>query len=91
MVTVTDEGLEYEADQRHAELVAREAGINQGSNVVSTPGVHEHRDDGEEVQVDVRAHRGIAARGNDLGQDRVDIQFAAKDVSRFMANPECKD
>ena len=31
IVTVASDGLEYEADQRHAELVVREAGVNLSS------------------------------------------------------------
>ncbi len=33
----------------------------------------------------------MAARGNYLGQDRVDMQIAAKEISRFMAKPEAQD
>ncbi len=32
--------------------------------------------------------RAVAARVNYLGQGRMDMQFTAKEVSRFMANPE---
>ena len=35
--------------------------------------------------------RAVAARGNYLGQDRVDMQFAAKEISRFMSKPEEQD
>ena len=33
----------------------------------------------------------MAARGNYLGQDRMDMQFAAKEISRFMSKPEEQD
>ena len=36
---------------------------------------------------DVTLFRGVAARCNYLGQDRPDIQFAAKEVCRGMARP----
>ncbi len=35
--------------------------------------------------------RPIAAKGNDLGQDRMDMQYAAKEISRFMSKPEEQD
>ena len=35
--------------------------------------------------------RGIAARGNYLGEDRMDVQFDAKEVSRFTSKPEVQD
>ncbi len=39
IVKVTDEGLEYEADQRHAEMLMRGMGVEESSEVVVTPGV----------------------------------------------------
>ncbi len=38
--------------------------------------------------VDERKYRAIAARANYLAQDRVDIQFAARETSRFTSKPE---
>ncbi len=35
--------------------------------------------------------RAVAARGNYLGQDRMEMQFAAKVISRFMSKPEEQD
>ncbi len=39
IVTVTENGLEYEADQRHAEILIRDMGIDESSKGVVTPGV----------------------------------------------------
>ena len=39
VVTVTENGLEYEADQRHAEILMRDMGIDESSKGVVTPGV----------------------------------------------------
>ena len=33
----------------------------------------------------------MVARGNDLGQDRSDIQYAVKELSRNMAQPRKND
>ncbi len=35
--------------------------------------------------------RAVAARGKYLGQDRMDMQYAAKKSSRFMSKPEEQD
>ncbi len=35
--------------------------------------------------------RVVAARGNYLGQDRTDMQFAATEISRFTSKPEERD
>ena len=36
-------------------------------------------------------YRAIAARLNHLAQDRVDVQFAAKDVAKHMSRPAAVD
>ena len=66
----TSEGLEYEPDQRHAELIVEQAGMSS-CKPVSTP----------------TQYRGIAARLKYLALDRTDVQFAAKDGAKHMAQP----
>jgi hypothetical protein len=39
IVTVTENGLEYEANQRHMAILMKDMGIDEGSNGVSTPRV----------------------------------------------------
>ena len=41
IVTVTKDGLEYEADQRHAEILMRDMGVDEDCKGVVTPGVSE--------------------------------------------------
>ena len=99
IVTVTDEGLEYEADQRHAEILMRDMGIDESSKEVVRPGVVCTSERGQLHEEGSRAERdggdclfrGVAARGNYLGQNRVHLQFAAKEVSRFTSSPEVQD
>ena len=85
-MTATDQGLEYEADQRHAEILMRDMGIDEGSKGVATPGVS--RGEGGQVrEVPVGGEsvfRAVAARGKYSGQDRIDMQFLAEEISRFM-------
>ncbi len=58
-------------------------GVNESSKGLSVPwssaseGRHPREVGGESL------FRGVAARGNYLGQDRMDIQFAAKEISRL--------
>ncbi len=35
--------------------------------------------------------RAVAARGNYLGQDRMGMQYSAKEISRFMSKPQEQD
>ncbi len=37
IVTVTENGLEYEADQRHGEILMRDMGVDESSKGVATP------------------------------------------------------
>ena len=39
IVTWTKEGIEYEADQRHAEIIVQQMGLERDSRKVNTPGV----------------------------------------------------
>ena len=64
----------------------------QEAKGVDTPGVHESRNDDEQLQEPLPEHqvtmfRACAARCNFLSLDRPDIQFSAKEVSRGMARP----
>ena len=99
-------GIVYEPDQRHAEMVIREFGLEAASSVL-TPGTRAERDvasapsgipsvileDEPELMSaeDSTRFRGFAARCNYLAQDRADIKFACKEASRRMAKPRCED
>ena len=71
----------------------RDMGIDEGRKGVVTPGVSttEGGQTGEVLVGGESLLRAVAARGNYLGQDRMDMQFAAKEISRFMSKPEEKD
>jgi hypothetical protein len=89
IVTWDNQGIKYEADQRHAEIIIRQLGLNEKSNSVVTPGM---RDSGEgnDKRLDSREasqHRASVARANYLCQDRSDIQFAVKELCRTMSEP----
>ena len=85
-----DDCVEYEADPRQVERLVAECGL-QGANPLTTPGVKPTFAELEQDQP-LPPHlatpfRGAAARGNYLGPDRVDAQFACKEVCRWMSNP----
>ncbi len=60
---------------------------DEGSKGVVTPG--SNGEGGEDVKGDKneRKFRAVAARGNDLGQNKMDMQHAAREISRFMSKP----
>jgi len=87
----TEQGWEYEADQRHAEILV-EALKLKGANSVTTPGEEEKEweveENGQELSgEDATRFRALAARANYLALDRPDIQFPVKEVCRGMAKP----
>ena len=78
----TQKGWEYEADQRHAELIVREMGMENAKSV-KTPGedVPSWKLDTEEEYLEgaqATKFRGVVARANYLSADRMDIQYAVK-------------
>ena len=54
-----------------------------------TPGIKplQHQVENDTQYADQTRYRAIAARANYLSADRPDIQFSAKEVCRFMADP----
>ncbi len=84
------EGIEYEADPRQTEKLIAECGLT-GANTVATPGVRMSFEEAtKDSPLESRLHtafRGAAARANYLAADRVDCQFAAKEICRCMASP----
>jgi hypothetical protein len=89
----TKEGIIYEADQRHAEIIKNQMGMKDESKGVNTPGVKGISDDAAQDLEPFRAtkFRAIAARANYLGQDRSEIQFSVKELCRAMSCPKEDD
>ena len=90
VVTWHDDRVEYEADPRQAERLIEECGLT-GSNPMGTPGAKTtfqdyQADEGLEKSLHT-PFRGSAARSNYLSADRVDLQFAGKEVCRSMSEP----
>ena len=91
IVCWTEDGIEYEGDQRHVEICLREPRLGEESKELAIPcekasSIFE----GDEEYLDAKGgtkYRGLTARLNYLGQDRTDIQYAVKELSKRMANP----
>ncbi len=83
--------IEYECDPRQVERLIAECGLD-GAKPVATPGVKATFKELEEENTELPQHlvtafRGAAARGNYIAADRLDVQFACKEVCRWMSRP----
>ena len=91
VVQWTEKGIEYEADQRHAELIIQDMCLKKESNGAVTPGVKVSSEDDKQnqplTQQQATQYRAMVARANYLAQDRSDIQFAVKELCRSMSGP----
>ena len=93
VIRVNAHGWEMEADQRHADILIEQMNLKNAKGV-SSPGEEEKRWEEEENSVllegaEAKRHRELAARAKYLAQDRIDIQFATKEICRGMCTP-CK-
>lgn len=90
-ISVTESGLVYKADSKHARMIWEQMGLTAESKGVSTPYVREENvteDDDEVLEAEERnLFRRVAARANYLAQDRADIQFAVKEICTYMSTP----
>ena len=85
----TEEGWEYEPDQRHAELMVKELGLEEAKSA-ATPGEKLKDSEMDDAELDARRatqYRQIAARANYLAMDRPDIMYAVKEICRCMSKP----
>ena len=84
-ITWTKDGIQYESDPRHAELLLRELGIPiDGKRSITTPGSTTEEDE-KDAKLDPQKayrYRSILAKANFLSQDRADISFATKELCR---------
>ena len=92
VLTWTPDGLTYEADQRHADLIVQALGLEK-AQPVCTPGIRNSDkviEPGDEMTLnaaDSTKYRAAVARANYLAADRSDIAYAVKELSRAMAHP----
>jgi hypothetical protein len=91
VIRTTDQGWEMEADQRHADVIIDQLNLKE-ANGVKTPceeeKIWEMQDNSLALtEKESRKYRELAARANYLAQDRMDIQYATKEICRGMCQP----
>ena len=86
------DGIEYIPDDKHGRMIAKEFGVEQGRAVETTGCKDEVGMDGRELdREEARCYRANVARGNYMGLDRPDLQFAIKEAAKAMAKPTTDD
>ena len=91
VLTWTKDGILYEADPRHVEILIKELGLTNAKSVC-TPGTKEEGRTKEDHQTALRdeeasLYRGMTARLNYFAADRPDIAFSVKELARTMSAP----
>ena len=97
VVRTTQDGWEYECDQRHVEIILEQLDLVQ-AKPLGTPGVEETTDSkgsGKEESKSPPLEAGLASlfraitvRANYISQDRADVQYAVKELCRRMSDPD---
>ena len=100
IVRATADGIEIEADQRHAEIVVRQLQLEDSNGVVSPWDESADPKTTDSDGRDLRDHcdpetnslyKSITARFNYLSMDRPDLQYAVKELCRNMSAPTWLD
>ena len=92
VISWTSDGLEYEADQWHAEINLQQLGLSKLSKAVNTPSVKMlHEDERLLSKHEATIYRAMVARAKYLAQDRADIGFTVKELCRHMSAPRKAD
>ena len=87
-----DDGIYYEADPRHVDLILTELNMDHSKGSDVTGAKFSSQDTDRELAPDEAfQYRSLAARFNFLAGDRPDIQFASKEICRSMAQPMLSD
>ena len=87
IVEWNNEGITIEGDQRHAEIIVQQLGI-QNERILSSPGERINpkemtEEDHEELgAADAKVYRAASARANYMAIDRSDIRLAVKELTR---------
>ena len=89
IIRYTDNGIELEADLRHAELIIRQLGLENAKSLTCPSADEPNRPD-DDVELNseyTTQYKSIVARANYLSMDRPDIQFAVKKLATAMCKP----
>jgi len=92
IVEWSQDGLWYEAYQRHADTcLKKKLGLDHDKVRSELPGervAHEEEDEEWLPTHEVKRYQALIARANDLAQDRSDIQFSVKELDRCQPQRE---
>lgn len=92
VITWKDGVIEYEAGQRHDEINVRGLGFGETRTSVCTLGDKSLVDDEQPLEdADATLCRVLTARAIYLAQDRSDLGYVAKELSRKMSSPTWGD
>ena len=86
--------LIYKADDKHVAKLRKEFNMESELTNGSQTACDRKELEGDDEKLDegkVSWFRGVAARANFLSLDRMDIQYAAKEVCRHMTTPTMGD
>ena len=89
----TKEGVEFEADRRHRNVLMDHFRFEEGAKGAGANGDKERKEEGKEDddemdKEEAKKFRGMVARMNYVAQDAPDLQYPAKEMSREMAKPK---
>jgi hypothetical protein len=91
LVEWCEDGIHYEADQRHADILVKTLSLDNNANGSPVPGTSEEVDLEDSSPLlspqQTSLYRALTARAIYLSQDRTDIAFATKELSRQMSAP----
>ena len=93
IIRFTSNGIEYEGDIRHSEIIVKQLGLEDARSL-STPGGEEPQGNGEDDLLNdeyATAYKSITARANYLASDRPDIQYTVKGLASKMSKPTQND
>ena len=85
------EGITYEADPRHVEIILEQLNLKD-AETVTTPGICEEGRTQEDLHVllefeQASTYRALVARCQYIAPDRLDIAYTVKELARGMAVP----
>ena len=89
-ISVKDSGYTYE-HVRHSEMIVKELGL-QIAKTLSTPVSDVHHESEEPLDHEkFKKYQSLCARANFFAQDRIKLQFGAKDCCRPLSRPTVRD
>ena len=85
--------ITLEADPRHAEMVIKQLGLEDGKGLtcVSADGKQDDCEDQLLSREESSMYRWLAARCNSIATDVVDVQFACKKICRDVHQPQASE